>query len=43
MRDVQTIEAALGHYVISERPLTADEWAAERASQIDATSEDKDR
>ena len=31
MRDVQAIEAALGDYVISERPLTENEWAAERA------------
>jgi hypothetical protein len=26
----------IGHYVISEQPLAADEWAAERAAQIEA-------
>jgi hypothetical protein len=36
-RDVQRIEAALGHYVISERPLTEEEWARDRASVIDST------
>ena len=25
-RDVQNVEAALGHYVISEKPLTEEEW-----------------
>ena len=38
MRNVQAIEAALGDYVISERPLSADEWAAERATQIEAST-----
>jgi hypothetical protein len=34
-RDVQQIEAALGHYVISEKPLTEEQWAAEHATVID--------
>jgi hypothetical protein len=29
-RDVQNIDAKLGHYIISERPLTEEEWIAER-------------
>ena len=36
--DVQNVAAALGHYVISERPLTEEEWAAERAQIVDADS-----
>lgn len=36
-RDVQQIEGALGHYVISERPLTEEEWTKDRATIIDAT------
>lgn len=36
-RDVQQIEGALGHYVISERPLTEEEWTRDRATIIDAT------
>jgi hypothetical protein len=34
-RDVQQIEGALGHYVISERPLTEEEWSKDRATIID--------
>jgi Homeodomain-like domain len=30
-RDVQRVDAALGHYVIADRPLTESEWARERA------------
>lgn len=37
-RDVQRIEAALGHYVISERPLTEEEWSRDRATIIDGSS-----
>jgi hypothetical protein len=37
-RDVQNVAAALGHYVISERPLTEEEWAAGRAQIVDADS-----
>ena len=41
-RDVQQIEAALGHYVISEKPLTEQEWieqhtVAEQKRLPDAT------
>jgi hypothetical protein len=34
-RDVHQVEAALGHYVISERPLTEEEWSKDRATVID--------
>jgi len=30
-RDVQRIDAAMGHYVISDHPMTEEEWAKERA------------
>ena len=28
-RDAQRIDSAIGHYVLSERPLTIDEWVKE--------------
>ena len=31
-RDVQNIDAAVGHYVISERPMTEEEWIREHCS-----------
>ena len=31
-RDVQNIEARMGHYVISERPMTEEEWIREHCS-----------
>ena len=31
-RDVQRIDAAMGHYVLSERPMTEEEWIRERTS-----------
>jgi hypothetical protein len=34
-RDVQNVEHVLGKYIISDRPLTEAEWAAERATVID--------
>ena len=34
-RDVQRIDAAMGHYVLSDRPMTEEEWVRERAS-VDA-------
>ena len=34
-RDVQNIEAKMGHYVISERPMTEEEWIREHCSNAD--------
>ena len=34
-RDVQNIEHILGKYIISDRPMTEDEWTRERATVID--------
>jgi hypothetical protein len=33
-RDVQNVEAALGHYVISEHPLTEQEWIEQHTKNI---------
>src|SRR5271169_3328970 len=33
-RDVQRVEAELGHYVISERPMTEEEWIRDHATPI---------
>jgi len=34
-RDVQNVEADIGHYILSDRPMTAEQWIKERAT-IDA-------
>ena len=34
-RDTQQVEHAIGKYIISDRPMTEQEWAAERATIID--------
>jgi hypothetical protein len=34
-RDVQNVEHVLGKYIISDRPMTEEDWAAERATVID--------
>jgi hypothetical protein len=34
-RDVQNVEHAIGKYIISDHPLTEEEWAKERATIID--------
>jgi hypothetical protein len=34
-RAVQNVEHVLGKYIISDRPMTEQEWAAERATVID--------
>ena len=34
-RDAQQVEHALGKYIISDKPLTEEEWARERATVID--------
>ena len=31
-RDVQRVDASLGHYILADRPLSIDEWIKERAS-----------
>ena len=38
-RDVQRIDAAMGHYVLSDRPMTEEEWIRERtiADAMDVT------
>ena len=39
-RDAQQIEYAVGKYIISDRPMTEAEWAAERATIIDDVVEE---
>jgi hypothetical protein len=34
-RDVQNVEHVMGKYIISDRPMTEEEWARERATVID--------
>jgi hypothetical protein len=31
-RDVQNVDRAIGKYIISDRPMTLEEWARERAT-----------
>jgi hypothetical protein len=38
-RDVQNIEHAIGKYIISDGPITEEEWIRERATLIDVTPE----
>ena len=35
-RDVQNTNADVGHYILSDRPLTESQWIEERAKVIDA-------
>jgi hypothetical protein len=35
-RDVQNVEHVLGKYIISDRPMTEEQWAKEHATVIDA-------
>jgi hypothetical protein len=37
-RDVQNIEHAIGRYIISDRPMTEEEWIRERATLIDGVA-----
>jgi hypothetical protein len=39
-RDVQNVEHVMGKYIISDRPMTAGQWAAERATVIDDVVEE---
>ena len=40
-RDVQQMEHVLGKYIISERPMTEEEWTRERATLIDVTPDEE--
>ena len=35
-RDVQQIDSEVGHYIISDRPMTPEQWIAERTKVLDA-------
>jgi hypothetical protein len=35
-RDVQHLEQAVGHYIISDRPMSEEEWIEQRTKVIDA-------
>ena len=35
-RDVQQIQGEVGHYLLSDRPMTEDEWIEQRTKVIDA-------
>jgi hypothetical protein len=39
-RDVQNVEHAIGKYIISDRPMTPEQWAAERATIINDVVEE---
>jgi hypothetical protein len=39
-RDVQNVEHVLGNYIISDKPMTAEQWAAERATVINEVIDD---
>jgi hypothetical protein len=39
-RDVQNVEHVLGKYIISDRPMTAEQWAAERATVVNEVIDD---
>ena len=38
-RDVQQMEHVLGKYIISDKPMTEEQWIRERATLIDVTPE----
>ena len=35
-RDVQHLDQAIGHYILSDRPMTEEQWIAERTKVIEA-------
>jgi hypothetical protein len=37
-RDVQNVEHVMGKYIISDKPMTEEQWARERATVIDETA-----
>jgi hypothetical protein len=41
-RDVQNVEHAVGRYIISDRPMTEEEWIRERATIVDAEATEID-
>jgi hypothetical protein len=41
-RDAWQIDHNLGKYIISDRPMTEEQWTRERATLIDVTPEKKD-
>jgi hypothetical protein len=42
-RDVQQLEHVLGKFIISDRPMTAEEWIAERATVVEETKQIEDK
>jgi hypothetical protein len=39
-RDVQNVEHVMGKYIISDKPMTMEQWAAERATVINEVIDD---
>jgi hypothetical protein len=39
-RDVQNVEHVMGKYIISDHPMTVEQWAAERATVINEVIDD---
>jgi hypothetical protein len=42
-RDAWQVDHSIGKYIISDKPMTEEQWALERADTIDVTPEDKDK
>jgi hypothetical protein len=50
-RDVQNVEADIGHYILSDRPMSEEEWIMQRTvleqkrapKQIDSLAEDEQK
>jgi hypothetical protein len=40
-RDIQNVEHVLGKYIISDKPMTLEQWAAERATVVNEVIDDK--
>jgi hypothetical protein len=40
---VQQLEHTLGKYVISDKPMTEEEWTRQRATLIDVTPDDDEK
>ena len=39
-RDVQQLDSTIGHYLISDRPMTEEEWIEQRTKVIEAQATD---
>jgi len=39
-RDVQNVEHVMGKYLISDKPMTLEQWAAERATVVNEVIDD---